>query len=330
VNCHCCQGETKKFGRFQNRNRTVQRYRCIRCGKTFSESQPLDGIRTDAEQSARVVELLCEGVGIRATARLTGLDQKTILRILQAAGEHALRLLDAKVQGVKAEQIQVDELWSFVRTKQFNAVPFTDDGDQYVYLATDRASKLIISHVVGRRTHENTYWFMRDLQGRMEGRFQLSSDAYDGYTGKGRQPGMVAKVFRKKIDFGTEMKIYGHNAEGQRRYSAPPLEATRRQCRIGSPNRDMISTSHAERLNLSVRLFGRRFTRLTLGFSKKLANHRHAVALFIAHFNFCRVHSALKIKATETTEAQQRTPAMAAGLTDRIWTVNELTGALVR
>lgn len=141
---------------------------------------------------------------------------------------------------------------------------------------------------------------------------------------KGGQPGQVAKVFGRDIDFGTQIKVYGHNAEGQRRYSAPPLEATRRQRRIGNPSWRMISTSHAERLNLSVRLFGRRFTRLTIGYSKKLENHRHAVALFVAHFNFCRIHSALKIKATEFGETQQRTPAMAAGLADHPWTVEEL------
>jgi len=302
----------------------VQRYRCIRCGKTFSESQPLDGIRTEADQSVRVVGMLCEGIGIRAAARLTRLDQKTILRILEAAGQHCAALLDAKVKGVNAEHVQVDELWSFVRTKEYNAVEFTDDGNQFVYLASDRDTKLIISHIVGRRTHENTFWFVRDLKDRLAGRCQLSTDGFDGYTGKGRQPGAIEQVFGENIDFGTEIKIYGHNAEGMRRYSAPPLQNTRRQRRIGNPDHDLISTSHAERLNLSVRLFGRRFTRLTLGYSKKLANHRHAVALFIAHFNFCRFHSSLKIKTTETTEAQQRTPAMAAGLTDHPWTVGEL------
>src|SRR6267142_623387 len=153
---------------------------------------------------------------------------------------------------------------------------------------------------------------MRDLQSRISDCFQLTSDGFDGYTGKGKTLGAVKQVFEDKIDYATEIKQYGHNAEGQRRYSAPPLTGIRRRRRIGNPVERMVTTSHAERCNLSVRLFNRRFTRLTLGYSKKLDNHRHAVALFIAHFNFCREHSAFK--------PEKMTPAMAAEITDHTWT----------
>src|SRR2546427_10059398 len=137
---------------------------------------------------------------------------------------------------------------------------------------------------------------------------------FSGYTGQGwRDPCQVATVFGQAINFGTEIKMYGRDAEGQRRYSAPPLTGVRRRARIGNPDRKTICTSHAERGNLSVRLFNRRFTRLTLGYSKKIENHRHAVAIYVAHFNFCRKHS-----------AHGQTPAQAAGLTDHVWTVAEL------
>jgi transposase-like protein/IS1 family transposase len=316
--CFCCDGESKKFGRFKNKNRIVQRFRCLRCGKTFSETQPLEGVRVDFDKSAQIAHFLVEGVGIRASARLSGLDESTVLNILESAGQHCARLLDQKVNGVKADFVELDELWSFIHCKEANVKEiWANHGDVYTFLATDRESKLIISHVVGRRTHENAYWFLRDLKARLATRCQLSSDGFDGYTGQGKQPGGVSKVFGKAVDYGTEIKMYGHDAEGQRRYSAPPLTGTRRRSRIGSPIRSKINTSHAERCNLSVRLFNRRFTRLTLGYSKKYENHCHAVALFIAHFNFCRVHS-----------ATGKTPAQAAGLTDHVWTVADLLGTI--
>src|SRR5207249_3417218 len=129
---------------------------------------------------------------------------------------------------------------------------FSDHGDVYTFLAIDRETKLIISHVVGKRTHENAFWFMRDLKLRLANRCQLTTDGFDGYTGKGKQPGQVARVFGDEIDYASEIKVFGHNPEGQHRYSAPPLVGVRRRCRIGNPDRKMISTSHAERTNLSV------------------------------------------------------------------------------
>lgn len=311
MTCNNCQIEMVKFGFHKG----YQRFRCQECGKTKTEMPqgPLDAMRTAPGKAYQVVSLLAEGVGIRASERLTGLNRRTVLAVLQVAGQKCLRLLDYKVQNIAPKFVEVDELWSFCRCKQINARPFSDDGDQYVFLASDRETKLIISHVVGKRTHENTFWFLRDLRQRTVNRFQLSTDGFDGYTGQGRAPGQVARVFGNAIDFGTEIKSYGHDPEGQRRYSAPPLTGIRRRCRLGNPNPRMVTTSHAERANLSVRLFNRRFTRLTLGYSKKIENHRHAVALFVAHFNFCRVHSSIKA-----------TPAMAAGLADHVWTVEEL------
>jgi IS1 family transposase len=218
------------------------------------------------------------------------------------------------VRGITVEQVQVDEIWAFVHCKPQNADLFADThGDQYTFLVTDRTTKLIISHFVGKRTMQNSVVFMRDLKGRVSNRFQLSSDGFTGYIGVNEDSGAVMTVFGNNIDYGTEIKLYGGEVQGQRKYSPPVCIGARRTPRIGDPDRKMICTSHVERTNLSVRLFNRRFIRLTLGYSKKLENHKHAVALMVAHFNFCRKHS-----------AHSMTPAMAAGITDHAWTVEEL------
>lgn len=299
----------------------MQRYRCTKCGKTFSEEQPLAGTRIEQSKAVQIVHLLCEGVGVRACARLADVDQSTVLNVLATAGEHCERLLDSKIRNVNAEQVAVDELWSFVHCKEANRKEFRNDhGDQYVFLAIDKDSKLILSHIAGKRTHENTFWFMRDLQGRVQNRFQLSSDSWHGYTGKGSTLGAVEKVFGEDgIDYGTERKMYGRNLSDKRAYSPRLLIGISRTTRLGCPDRREINTSHCERLNLSARIFNRRFTRLTLGYSKTIENHRAALALFVAHYNFCRIHSA--------HGKDKKTPAQAAGLTDRVWTVEELLGA---
>src|SRR5262249_29628789 len=151
----------------------------------------------------------------------------------------------------------------------------------------------------------------RDIQGRIPHRFQLNSDSWGGYTGKGSKLGAVEKVFGEDgIDYGTERKMYGNTSSIQNPYSPPLLLGITRRARLGDPDLNEVNTSHAERLNLTARTFTRRFTRLTIGYSKTIQNHRHALALFVAHYNFCRTHSAIK-----------STPAQAAGLTNHPWTI---------
>jgi hypothetical protein len=290
----------------------VQRFFCLRCGKSFSESQPLDGLRTDFKQAAQVVHLLCEGMGIRAISRFTRLDQKTVLRILENAGEHCARLLDSKIRNVKSEFVQVDEMHSFVYSKPQNTERGDPEhGEFYTYLSMDKDSKLIINWRTSKRDRENTFAFIQDLKSRMDGRFQLTSDAMSDYH---RGTGAVARVFGHEIDYATETKIYGRTKLNVSRYFNPlVVVGIKRQRKIGNADLTQATTCHLERLNLSVRLFTRRFTRKTLGYSKKLCNLRHAVAIFTAHFNFCRTHS-----------AHGQTPAMAAGLTDHAWTIEEI------
>jgi IS1 family transposase len=296
----------------------VQRYFCDRCGKSFKESQPLDGLRVDFKQAAQVVHLLCEGMGIRAISRFTHLDTKTVLNILESAGEKCARFLDEKVREVKSQFVQVDEVHGFVFSKAQNTeIGDVERGEQFTYLSMDRDSKLIINSFVGKRNSENTLTFMQDLKRRMAGRFQLTTDAFSGYR-NGR--GSVREVFGNEIDFATETKIWGKpNLAGVSRWFNPlVVVGIKRKCRIGNADLSEATTCHAERMNLSLRLFSRRFTRKTLGYSKKLSNLRHAVALFAAHFNFIRKHS-----------AHGMTPAQSAKLTDHQWTIEEMLSATI-
>ena len=282
-------------------------------------------MRIEPEKGFQVVRMLCEGIGVRAIERLTGLNRRTVLGVLETAGKKCATLMDTKMRGIKSEQVGVDELFAFVYCKDHNT--FAGDperGDQYTWISMDRGTKLIISQMVGKRIPENAALFMQDLKTRMDGRFQLSTDGYLGYTGYN---GAVIQTFYNTIDYGFEVKKFGMETKGPRRYSPVRCLSAKRFAQVGNPDMDFVNTSHVERANLSFRLFNRRLTRLTLGYSKKLENLRLAMAMFVAFYNFCRTHSALKVAATETQPAQQRTPAMAHGLTDHVWTVQDLLAA---
>lgn len=283
----------------------------MKCGTTFRDEQPLDGVRVETDKAAQVVKLLVEGLGIRAVSRLTELHQETVLNILAASGQHCARLLDKRVRGVAVESVQVDELFAFVGCKQRNNT--TNDysrGDQYTFLAVDSASKLILSHVVGKRDSGNAHYILSDLNERVSGRFQLTTDSFNAYRN------CAAGALGDKVDFAQLMKLYTGNKWDlgpDRRYSPPVCTGIRNYIRCGTPDPALISTSYVERTNLTVRLFNRRFTRLTLGYSKKLEYLKYSVALFVAHFNFCRKHATLGA-----------TPAQWAKLTDHQWSVEEL------
>ncbi len=315
MNCRCCNGHATKFGRFANHNRLVQRYRCNQCGTTFSEEQPLNTLRLDFKQGCQVVHLICEGVGVRAISRLMNIHPKTVLNVIATAGEHCARLLDEKIRNVKASWVEVDEIHAFVFSKQQNTPEGeTERGDFFTYLSVDNSSKLVINWFTGKRNGENTTTFIQDLKSRMDGRFQLTTDGYRGYwTGTGAIPA----IFGNNIDYAMETKFFSaprRNLPPRDFYSnSRILAGVKRYRRIGNPDMRLATISHAERMNLSVRLFNRRFTRKTLGYSKKLENLRHLNAIFFAHFNFCRVHS-----------AHGRTPAQMANLAKNKWSIEDL------
>ena len=310
MTCHDCNTICKKFGKFGRKK--IQRYRCKTCGRTFSDPQekPLDEMRVDFDKAIQVVNLLVEGVGINAASRIAGIDKKTVLALLEKAGERAKYVLHSRIHNVLAEQVQADEIWSFVRCKQKNVTDEEDNqsGDQYTWVAFDRKSKLVISYVVGKRTAGNAGRLMDDLKTRIiPRRTQLTTDGFKPYIDA------VEWAFGRDINFAQLVKMYAGDEAGRERYSPSECIGAVPTVIQGNPDPSKICTSHVERNNLTMRIFLRRLTRLTLGFSKKLENLKHAVALHFAYYNFCRVHTSMRV-----------TPAMEAGLTDHVWTIGEL------
>jgi IS1 family transposase len=268
---------------------------------------PLGELRVPMDKAVQVINLLCESTGIRACERLTGLNRRTVLNILELAGQKAASFLDAKIRNVNAGLIQADEIHSFVFSKQQNTPDgYVNRGEQFTFLAVDRQSKLIVSSLVGKRSRANAYAFLSDLKSRVANHFQLTTDNWGIYSG---YAGAVRSVFGFDVDYATETKVFANPVP----YLPRRVTAIRRKCRIGSPDMKLATTCHAERTNLSVRLFNRRFTRCTLGYSKKLDNLKSAVALFVWHFNFVRKHS-----------AHGQTPAQEARLVQNPMTIEEL------
>jgi IS1 family transposase len=234
----------------------VQRFKCLHCGKSFAEKTPLDGLRVPVEKVVQTIQLLCEGMGIRAISRFTGLRQKTVLSILEMAGQKAARLLDEQIRNVEVESVQCDEIFSFVGCKECNnKLKDPEHGTQYTFLAIDRKSKLIMSHFIGKRDRECADVFMADLRKRIKGRSQVTTDGFHGYLAA------VYNAFGANVDFARQAKMYaGYNnrtpMSDERRYSIPKgCLSVKTDIHIGKPERALISTSHVERTNLSVRLF---------------------------------------------------------------------------
>jgi IS1 family transposase len=223
----------------------------------------LDGLRVDADKAVQVVNLLVEGVGIRAISRLTGLHQETVLNVLESAGENCAKILDEEIKNIQVESVEVDETWSFVFCKQRNnRTHDPDKGDQYLFLGIDSGSKLIISHISGKRQKDQTAYLIHDLGRRIVGHFQLTSDGFDPYTE------VVPTLLAGRVDFAQLIKEYSNTPNGtgpERRYSVGTCISARRMMRCGNPQKEKISTSYVERTNLSIRTFNRRFTRLSLG-----------------------------------------------------------------
>jgi IS1 family transposase len=283
----------------------------------------------EPEKAYQIIRMLCEGIGVRACERLAGVNRRTVLNVLEVAGRKAIELMESRVKNIEAKFVSVDEMYGFVNCLQ-DTTTANDRlrGDQYAFLGMEQTTKLILHWHVGKRDKENALEFLRGLKAKTTGRYQLTSDGFAAYIG---HTGGVFKVFRESVDYGYEIKCFGaenRSIRGRLPRRLNPVKClwVKRIPVIGKPHRSMMTTNHSERCNLSLRLFNRRFTRKTLGYSKTLRNHKFSVALQVAYFNFCRVHSALKIKATDTEPAKEQTPAMAQGITNRVWIVEELLG----
>jgi IS1 family transposase len=269
--------------------------------------------KLDREARSKILHLLCEGNSIRAVTRLTGASKNTVIKLMVEAGEACADYHDKHVRNLTCKRVQVDEIWSFVYSKQANA-PTTKSKieGRWTWTAIDADTKLMVSWYVGRRDGEAAFDFMCDLKDRLANRIQLTSDGHKTYLEA------VAGSFGSEVDYAQLVKLYGQSAEGprgsaERRYSPAICTGARKVKVFGEPEREHVSTSFAERQNLNMRMHMRRFTRLTNAFSKKVENHAHNVALFTTYYNFVRIHKTLRV-----------TPAMAAGVTDRLWEIGDI------
>jgi IS1 family transposase len=272
--------------------------------------------KLDREARAKILHLLCEGSSIRAITRLTGASKNTVIKLVVDAGKAASWYQDRVFRNLTCKRLQVDEIWNFVYAKQKNvakakAAP-ANAGDVWTWTSIDADTKIMPSWFVGGRDSDSAIIFMDDLASRLASRVQLTSDGHRSYLEA------VEGAFGCDIDYAMLVKIYGNAPEGSAgRYS--PAECTGAiKTRIeGNPDPKHVSTSYVERSNLTIRMHTRRFTRLTNAFSKKVENHAHAVALHMMYYNFVRIHRTLRT-----------TPAMAAGVTKRLWEMADVVEML--
>jgi IS1 family transposase len=272
--------------------------------------------RLSTPERAAIVSALVEGNSIRATCRITGRDKETVMRLLSDIGAACDVYQGGALRNLKSKRIQCDEIWSFVGAKAKN-VPEKRKGeygigDVWTWVALDPDSKLVVTWRVGERSAEDAERFMRDLASRLAGRIQLTTDGYSPYVAA------VMLAFGKNaIDFAQLVKEYSHTTRNEQRYSPPDMVKSQKHVVFGNPDEREISTSHVERQNLTMRMKMRRMTRLTNGFSKKVDGLEAAVALHFMHYNFSRIHQTLRT-----------TPAIAAGIADHVWSIEEVVGLL--
>lgn len=273
--------------------------------------------KLDIKTRTLIIRLLVEGNSIRATSRIADVSKNTVNKLLIDAGKACAKYHDENVRNVKASVIQCDEIWSFTYAKQKNvktaiAAP-ENAGDTWTWTAIDSDSKLIVSYMVGGRDSEYAIEFMDDLRSRLANRVQLTTDGHKAYLEA------VEGAFGGDVDYAQLIKIYGDmgGKTAARKYSPAECTGIKKRTVEGNPDKLLISTSFVERQNLTMRMHMRRFTRLTNGFSKKVENHMHAVALHFMYYNFAKVHQTLKV-----------TPAMEAGLTERLWDVSDLVAII--
>lgn len=263
------------------------------------------------EKRVQVISVLVEGNSIRSTVRITGVAKNTVVKLLEEIGLVCAEYQDKTLRNLKCKLVQCDEIWSFCYAKEKN-VPKDKQGqfgygDIWTWTALDPESKLVISWLVGLRDSEHAKVFIKDVAERLSNRVQLTTDGFKAYLGA------VDEAFGADIDYAMLIKLYGAENPGEGRYSPAKCIGSRRQSVAGKPEKQNISTSLVERQNLTMRMGMRRFTRLTNGFSKKVQNLEYAVALHFFHYNFCRIHQTLRI-----------TPAMAAGVADKLWNIENI------
>ena len=268
-------------------------------------------MRLSIEKAESILELMVEGMSIRSIERITEVHRDTIMRLLLEAGEKCEGVLRRKLQNIGAKRIQCDELHCYVmkREKHTSLEEGDDVGEQYTFIAMDADTKLVFSWLTGKRSTANTYTFMRDVYARTAWGScpQITTDGWGPYI-----PAMNA-TFRDSVDYAQLVKIYGNLPAVREGYAPSRYVESISKVVTGNPDPQFVSTSYIERQNLTIRMMSRRFTRLTNAFSKKLSHLKAAIALHFAYYNFCRIHSTVRV-----------TPGMQAGLTHHVWSLAEL------
>jgi IS1 family transposase len=267
------------------------------------------------DERTQIVAALVEGNSMRAIARMTGVSRNTIDKLLCDLGRACSDYQDKAFRNLKSKRVQCDEIWSFVQAKEKNCtveMKKKGAGDVWTWVALDPDTKLVPCWFIGQRDAGCAYHFMHDLAERLAHRVQLTTDGHRAYLSA------VEDAFGAGIDYAMLQKIYGNSEQGpETRYSPAICMGARKAVISGNPDHNHVSTSYVERQNLTMRMSMRRFTRLTNGHSKKLENHEHAVAIHYMYYNFGRIHQSLRV-----------TPAMEAGISDHVWTLDEIIGLL--
>jgi IS1 family transposase len=266
------------------------------------------------EKQAQIIRCLVEGNSLRATTRMCDVSINTVTKLLVDIGSACADYQDRVLRNLKCKRVQCDEIWSFCYAKEKN-LPADKKGkfgygDIWTWVAIDADTKLVPSFMVGNRDLRTARIFIDDLKGRLANRVQLTTDGLRVYLDA------VEGAFGSEVDYAVLMKLYESTQE-ETRYSPAVCVSAEAKVIQGKPDIRHISTSYVERQNLTMRMQMRRFTRLTNGFSKKVENHAYHVALHYMHYNFCRIHKSLRV-----------TPAMEAGISDHVWTVQEIIGLL--
>lgn len=309
MTCHSCTIECKRKGRDRHGR---QRYQCRQCSKTFlaPQEKPLDGMYLPLKQADLILRMLVDGMSVSAIERITGVHHGTILKLLVLVGEKCERIMSKHVRNVQARDIEMDEVWSFIGKKEKRVRPEDDQnlGDAYCFVAIERNTKLVLNIAMGKRDQATTDVFVEGVRDALAPgcSVQITTDGFAPYKTA------VPNTFSDCADFAMLIKVYKAAPE-ERRYSPAEVSSVEVVPVMGQPDPDRICTSIVERSNLSLRMGTRRCTRLTNAFSKKWENHWAAMSLWYTFYNFCRIHKSLRV-----------TPAMAAGITDRVWEISEL------
>jgi len=271
--------------------------------------------RLNTERRTQILRCLVEGNSIRSTVRITGAAKNTVTKLLVDVGKACAEYQNKTFRNLPCQRLQVDEIWSFCYAKQKNVPKELKGkfgyGDVWTFTSICADTKLVPSWLVGNRNVETAYVFLKDLASRMKNKVQLTTDGHKIYFNT------VDFAFGTNVDYAQLVKIYGRPSTGEKRYSPPEFIEARPKQIFGNPDPKHISTSYAERQNLTMRMHMRRFTRLTNAFSKKVDNLAHAVALHFMHYNFCRIHRSLRV-----------TPAMEADITNKLWSIRDIVGLI--